>query len=194
MELNVAVIGPAHALRGAVRLDVRTDAPEERLVPGTVFETDPPEHGPLTLVDVRRSGTAVLASFAGIDDRSAAEALRGTALIVDSEDLPAEDDAWYPHELVGLGVVDHDGAGLGTVAAVEHLPAHDVLVVTDAHDRRVWVPFVSAIVTHVDVAGGTVRIEPPDGLFDGPPDELSVDTAEPGAAGGEDPSAPAPEA
>lgn len=170
MELTVAVIGPAHALRGAVRLDVRTDDPEARLARGTVLATDPPESGPLTLADLRRAGSAWVARFQEITDRAAAEALRGTALVVDTGDLPAEEDAWYPHELVGLAVHGTDGDVLGTVRAVEHPPAHDVLVVSTTAGAEVRVPFVRAIVPEVDVTSARVVVDPPAGLFPLPGD------------------------
>jgi 16S rRNA processing protein RimM len=114
-----------------------------------------------------RSGGLVLA-FEGVASREAAEALRGTVLVVDSEELPAIDDPeeWYDHQLVGLAAVDTAGAALGDVSDVVHAPASDLLVVRDGDGREHLVPFVRELVPAVDVPGGRVVIDPPVGLFD----------------------------
>src|SRR5439155_11009502 len=90
----------------------------------------------------------LLVRFAGVDDRSAAEALRGTFLQVDVDPdaVPDEDDAWYDHQLVGLAVVDTRGAPVGEVRDVLHLPAQDVLAVGRPDGSEALVPFVREIV------------------------------------------------
>lgn len=166
MLLTVARIGRPHGLRGEVALDVRTDAPEERLVVGARFATEPAAAGPLEVERVRDANGRWFVTFAHVGDRAAAEALRGVALVVDPDDDPDDDDAWYPHELVGLRA-EHaaDGRVLGEVVGLEHLPAHDVLVVREPDGARTLVPFVEAIVPVVDVAGGRVVLDPPGGLL-----------------------------
>jgi 16S rRNA processing protein RimM len=186
MELVVARIAGAQGLRGMVRLEVRTDAPDERLVPGAVLATDPAGRGPLTVAEVGRRGDGWVVRFAEAADRTAAEALRGTLLLVDVADAEDEDEAWYPHELAGLRVEHVDGRALGTVAAVEHLPAHDVLVVAEPDGTRSMVPFVREIVPVVDVAGGRVVLDPPRGLLAADPvadADADLQAPEPGDAG-----------
>jgi 16S rRNA processing protein RimM len=87
---------------------------------------------------------------------------------VDSADLPPSEDPdeYHDHQLVGLAAVDERGTTLGEVVAVDHAPASDLLVVRLADGRRALVPFVSAIVPEVDLAGGRVVLTPPEGLFD----------------------------
>jgi len=168
MDLVVGRIGKPHGFRGEVTVDVRTDDPDARFATGSSLRTDPAERGPLTVAAVHpRSGGLVLA-FEGVGSREAAEALRGTVLVVDSAELPAieEPDEWYDHQLVGLAAVDAAGAPLGEVAEVVHAPASDLLVVRDADGREHLVPFVRELVPAVDVPGGRVVIDPPEGLFD----------------------------
>lgn len=171
MELTVARIGAAHGLRGEVRLDVRTDSPQRRLVPGAAFATDPPAAGPLTIAQVRRERDSWFATFAEATDRTAAEALRGIVLVAPPAE--PEEDAWYPHELAGLAAERPDGTPLGQIEGLEHLPAHDVLVLRERTGERTLVPFVRAIVPVVDVGAGRVVIDPPGGLLaqDGPVDD-----------------------
>lgn len=169
MLLTVAVIGPAHALKGEVRLEVRTDNPEERLAPGSVLPTDPPQAGPLTVSRLRFDGQRWFAAFEQAGDRTAAEALRGTRLLVEVEDAPehGEDDEWYAFELVGLSARDMAGTELGEVVDLEPGVAQDRLVVLTASGQRVSVPFVADLVPEIDTQAGVVVLDPPGGLFPG---------------------------
>jgi 16S rRNA processing protein RimM len=174
MRLVVARIGRAHGIRGEVTVEVRTDAPEERLGPGAVLHV--PDGGrrrelaaagrptSFTVTGSRDNNGTRLLRFAEVADRSAAEALRDTLLEADVPEETDEDDAWYEHELLGLAVVDTGGARLGEVAGLRHNPAQDLLVVRTPIGERL-VPFVRALVPVVDVAGGLVVVDPPDGLL-----------------------------
>ncbi|GCE75084.1 ribosome maturation factor RimM [Cellulomonas biazotea] len=165
MLLNVARIGRAHGLRGEVALDLRTDAPAERLALGTVLRTEPATAGPLTVVGTRVQQGRWYVTFAEASDRTAAEALTGTTLVVEADEPDDDADAWYPHELAGLRAEHVDGRRLGEVVGLEHAPAHDVLVLREADGTRTLVPFVRAIVPVVDVPGGRVVLDPPGGLL-----------------------------
>ncbi len=170
MELVVATVARAHGLRGEVALDLRTDSPEERLAVGTVLRTDPPSAGPLTVARTRAQTGRWFVAFDEVADRTAAESLRGVALVVDAE-ASDDDDAWYPHELTGLRVERPDGTLVGEVIGLEPLPAQDALVVRETSGARTLVPFVRAIVPVVDVAGGRVVVDAPHGLLAADVDE-----------------------
>ncbi|MBN9326626.1 MAG: ribosome maturation factor RimM, partial [Cellulomonas sp.] len=86
MLLTVARVGRAHGLRGEVSLDLRTDAPADRLVVGRELRTDPAFAGPLTPTRVREQQGRWFVTFAEASDRTAAEALRGVSLVVDAEE------------------------------------------------------------------------------------------------------------
>lgn len=174
MQLVVATIGRAHGLKGDVALDLRTDSPAERLGVGTVLATDPPSAGPLTIARSRHQGDHWFLGFDEVDDRTAAEALRGVALVIESTDASDDDDAWYPYELAGLRVELADGTSVGEVIGLQPMPAHDALVIREASGARTLVPFVRAIVPVVDVAGGRVVIDPPHGLLAADADEAIV--------------------
>ena len=120
----------------------------------------------------------------GIPDRTAAETIVRAILWIDQDavESPAEDDAWYDHQLVGLDVV-RDGETVGRVVRVDHLPAQDLLIVRPLgdEDREILVPFVKAIVPEVDIAARHVVVTPPEGLFE----ELPADADEPEGRGDE---------
>ncbi len=184
MELTVARVGKAHGLRGEVALDLRTDDPEERLAVGERLETRPADAGPLTVATVRVHQGRWLVGFEGVRDRTGAEALRGVELVVEVE-ASDEEDAWYPHELAGLRAEGTDGRVLGRVEGLEHLPAHDVLVLREPDGARTLVPFVRQILTVVDVAGGRVVLDPPRGLLASDAEHREVAAPSAGDAAGE---------
>lgn len=166
----------AHGLKGGIKLELYTDEPNERFVPGAVFSLQVPTgsrwHGKtIELAELRWYNSHPVAFFKGITDRSEAESLIKAILWIDQDAarLPTEDDAWYDHQLVGLAAV-RDGIRVGTVARVDHLPAQDLLAISTA-TGEVLVPFVKAIVPAVDIAAGTVTLTPPTGLFEEVPDE-----------------------
>jgi len=180
VQLTVGTIVRPHGLKGEVAVVVRTDEPDERLAVGEVLQTVPTSAGPLTVTGARSTGDKWFATFAEVHDRDAAEALRGVELVVQTGGS-TEDDAWYPHELVGLRAELTDGTHVGDVVGLEHRPAQDVLVLREPDGRRSLVPFVTAIVPVVDVAGGRVVLDPPRGLLAADSDaaELADDDAGP---------------
>jgi len=170
MQLVVGRITRPHGVYGELAVEVRTDDPELRLAAGAVLETEPAAAGPLTISGTRWHSGRLLVRFADVRDRTAAEALRGALLLVDSadlEDLP-DPDSYRDHQLVGLTVVDPDGTAVGSVSDVLH-HGQDLLVVAGSGERagaEILIPFVGAIVTEVDLEAGVVRVDPPAGLLD----------------------------
>ncbi len=173
MELVVARVGRPHGIRGEVSVEVRTDDPDRRFTPGARYATDPAGAGPLTLESVRDHNGRLLLTFDEVPDRTAAEGLRGVLLLleIDEEAEADEPDAWYDHQLVGLAARTVDGSDAGVVTAVEHGAAQDLLVLRLPSGGAARVPFVTALVPEVDVAGGRVLLDPPGGLLDEPDEE-----------------------
>ncbi|HTA01216.1 MAG TPA: ribosome maturation factor RimM [Streptosporangiaceae bacterium] len=170
MQLVVGRISRPHGLQGELAVEVRTDDPELRLAQGTVLATDPATAGPLTVQRTRWHSGRLLVTFNGIQDRNGADDLRGVLLLVDAEQLEdiVDPDEFRDHQLIGLAVVTTDGEQVGDVSDVLH-HGQDLLVVAGTGKRagtEIMIPFVSAIVPEVDVAGGVVRIDPPPGLLD----------------------------
>lgn len=167
ITLRVGRVGKPHGLRGEVTVAPSTDDPEVRFSAGSVLLTDPAERGPLTVTGSRHSAGMLVVAFAGVGDRTAAEALRGTVLQVEAEVLaePEDEDDFYDHQLIGLSVRSVDGTLLGEVTGVMHPPASPVLEVRRTDGTEELVPFVKAIVPEVDLATGTLTVDPPEGMF-----------------------------
>jgi len=172
----VARIGRAHGLRGEVTLQVRTDAPESRLKPGQVLHTDP-NQGDLTISSARNNQGSWTVSFKEVTDRTGAEALTNTLLTVAGQNSD-EDDAWYPHELVGMRAQLRDGTDVGEIVGVEHAAAQDNLVLLEKGGQRTLIPFVHAIVPEVDQSNGIVTLTPPGGLLAADAENLVVSSDE----------------
>jgi 16S rRNA processing protein RimM len=150
--LEVGRVVKPHGIRGEVAVEAVTNRPERRFVAGAVLES---ERGRLEVVGGRPHHGRWLVAFVGVDDRNAAEDLRGLVLRA----APMEEEgALWAHELIGADVVDTAGTSYGTVESVEANPAADLLVL--AGERLVPLTFV---VSHEP---GRVVIDPPAGLFD----------------------------
>jgi 16S rRNA processing protein RimM len=175
MQLVVGRVGRPHGIRGDVIVDVRTDDPDLRFAAGSVLATEPAASGPLTVSAARWHSGRLLVSFTGVEDRDQADELRGVLLVVESAELADSADADYvrDYQLVGLTVQTTAGEQVGKVADVLH-HGQDLLVIRGEGPRsgtEILVPFVTALVPEVDVAGGRLVIDPPPGLLD--PDEGS---------------------
>ena len=183
----VARIGAAHGVRGEVNL--------------WSFTADPfavTQYGPLESADGARSfeieslrpgKSCLVARFAGVADRSAAERLNNIELFVPRERLPSpEADEFYHADLVGLLVVDKNGVELGRVVAVQNFGAGDLIEVAPiAGGDTVLLPFTEAVVPVVDIAGGRLLANPPEGIF-------NEDSDAPPRSAASTQSAPAPKA
>src|SRR5829696_3644770 len=136
--LLVGVVGRAHGLRGELVVAVRTD-----------------------------SGR-LLVRFVKAPDRDAAEALRGSRLLVDAATLPptGDPDEFHVHQLEGLSAELEDGTVVGTVREIAHGPGGELLVVARPDAPDALVPFVRAIVPTVDLDGRRVVLTPPEGLLE----------------------------
>jgi len=158
-------------VRGAVKLAVFTEDPLS-LRRYNPFEDAAGRR--YKLAAVRAAGKHIVAEIEGLTDRTAAEALRGTELLVPRSRLPRPDEEEFYHvDLIGLNAQLADGAPLGKVAAVVDYGAGDILEIVGA--RTVLVPFTREVVPCVDIGKGTLTVDPPPGLLDEDEDEPPPD-------------------
>ncbi len=148
-----------YGVRGWVRVHSYTRPPDNLLDYRELTLGAVADGRRLVLEEGRRHGKALIARFAGFDDRDAAAALVGQELSVDREALPeTEGDEYYWADLTGLEVLNRDGVLLGRVEGLLGTGANDVLVVRG--DRERLVPFVQGrYVLDVDLAGGRMTVD-----------------------------------
>ncbi len=179
MLVVVGRVQRAHGIKGELSVEVRTDEPERRFADGARLSVRRPSGGPapepstLTVTGTRWHQERLLVRFAELADRTTAEAARGLDLLVtvSPDERPEDPEEYYDHQLVGLDVVDLDGTPLGTVTALVHGSAQDLLTVRTADGRDALVPFVAALVPEVDLAAGRVVVADRPGLVSPFPDE-----------------------
>ena len=112
------------------------------------------------LQGLKAHGDGFVVAFAGVADRTAAEAMKGMLVGAPRAALPAvPEDEFYWADLVGLKVVNQAGESLGRVDGLIETGANDVLRVQDSEGVERLLPFVSAVVLSVDKAGGLIRVE-----------------------------------
>ncbi|NQU55990.1 MAG: 16S rRNA processing protein RimM [Rhodospirillales bacterium] len=166
----VGAITGARGLKGDVRVKSFTADPKGISDYGDVFEENGQKSYSIKVLG--QSKGQVFARLGGIDNRTAAEALKGTRLYVPKSAMPEpEEDEFYFSDLVGLSADLVDGGKLGRVKEVHDFGAGAILEVTGGELGVVMVPFSRATVPIVDVAGGRVVIDPPLGLLEPAPPE-----------------------
>jgi 16S rRNA processing protein RimM len=132
-RLVVGRILRPHGVRGELSVEVLSDAPE-RFTPGAelgIGDPDGPEPpAPAVVRAARLHLGRLLLSLEGVTDRDAADRLRGAWLSIPvAAARPLDPGEFWPHQLVGLTVVDRQGRRRGRVADVVPGAAHDLLAV-----------------------------------------------------------------
>ena len=152
-ELLVGWIGKAHGLKGDVVVTLTTNRSERVDVGASLTGAD---GATLTVASSRPHQDKFIVRFDGVNDRSGAEALRGTEL--SAEPIEDDDELWV-HDLIGCEVIDQDGVVRGVVESVQENPASDLLVLTSG----ALVPVL--FLTECE-PGVRIDIDVPDGIFD----------------------------
>jgi 16S rRNA processing protein RimM len=162
----VARVGAAQGLRGEVRLWAFTADPMAVKGYGPL-ETDDGRR--LALEALRPGKSFLVARFAGVSDRTAAEKLTNLDLYVPRDRLPATGaEEFYHADLIGLAAVTASGNRLGTVVAAHDFGAGDLLEIRPDIGPTLMIPFTAAVVPSIDVAGGRIVVDPPEGLLPSP--------------------------
>lgn len=152
-RIALAAVAGAHGVKGELRLKLFSDSVEsilrhERFCVGGVERR---------LLSLREAKNPV-ARFEGINDRSAAEALRGSLIEVDRSALPPlVEGEYYYADLVGLPAVGRDGKAVGIVAAVENYGAGDLLDLELEGGKHSLIPFKPGI---ADLEGDHIVLDP----------------------------------
>jgi 16S rRNA processing protein RimM len=143
-RLVVALVRGIHGLRGAVRVEILTDRPEERFAVGSVLHREGTDQ-PLTVVwsSAVADGPGWRLQFAEVRDRSAADDLKGAYLEIDAgPDAALPRGAYFWHEVVGTTVTSPDGTVLGTVQDVYRSGGAEVYIVSGGDYGEFDVPAV----------------------------------------------------
>lgn len=137
-RIALAAVAGAHGVKGELRLKLFTDSIDNLKVHETVFVGGAERK----LESVRPGPAGAVVRIAGVGDRSAAEALRGSLVEIDRSQLPPLEEGEYYHaDLIGLDCFDREGSRLGRVVGVENFGAGDLLEVETAQGKTSLIPF-----------------------------------------------------
>jgi|SRR5579863_3461433 len=163
----LGVITGPQGVRGLVRVRSFTAAPEAIAAYGPLQDESGAQRFALELVGAHKG--VLIARVADVKDRNAAERLRGMRLYVRRAVLPElAAEEFYHADLVGLRAMHSDGTPLGKVRAVYDFGGGPSLEIENAAGKMVLVPFTTAAVPQVDIAGGKLVVTPPEGLLEAP--------------------------
>ena len=152
-RIALAALAGAHGVKGELRLKLFSDSVESLLRHKKLFVGGVERR----LLSIRDAKSPV-ARFEGVDDRSAAEALRGSLVEIDRSALPPLEEGEYYHaDLIGLPCSDGQGQHWGKVAAVENYGAGDLLEIEHSDGKRSLIPFKEGI---ADIVGHRIVIDP----------------------------------
>jgi 16S rRNA processing protein RimM len=153
-RIALAAVAGAHGVKGELRLKLFSDSTENLSRHAKLYVGGAERR----LLAIRDSGKAAVARFEGVNDRSAAEALRGSLIEVDRSALPPLEEGEYYHvDLIGIPAVDWDGNSIGVIAAVENYGAGDLLEIDLGEGKRSLIPFKSGI---ADLEDGRIVLDP----------------------------------
>jgi len=166
-RILVGAIAGAHGLRGQVRIRSYTADPADVAAYGPLTDEGGGRRFALAVTGAAKDG--VIARIDGIDDRTAAEALRGLRLYVPRAALPAPGDGEYYHaDLIGLRAELGDGSLYGRIVDVQNYGAGDILEIERAAGGTEALLFSERTVPLVDLAAGRIVVEPPSTVDAGP--------------------------
>jgi 16S rRNA processing protein RimM len=156
-----------HGVRGEVNIYPLTDWPEKFVNLNSFYLESREGKGKWVDVDnLRLRENRIIAKFSGIDDRNAAEVIRGFLLKIRKEEChPLPKDTYYIFDLIGLLVKTDKGEELGKITDVIRMPAQDVYIV-DVGGRETMIPAVKEYIKKVDIAAGEIIVKIIDGLID----------------------------
>ena len=158
----LGAIAGAHGVRGLVKIKSFTQDPADLTAYGPLADESGRRRFEIAVTG--RAKGLLVARIAGVEDRDAAQALRGVRLTIARAALPEPADAedYYQADLIGLAAEDPQGRPLGTVTAVENYGAGDFLEIARAEGAPLLVPFTKVVVPLIDLEGGRVVVALPE--------------------------------
>ena len=161
----VGSIAGAFGVKGELRVKSFCTNPSDLAKYTPLLTEDGEKSYELSLIGEIKNGFS--ARIVDIDNKEAADALRGVSLFVRREDLPELPvDEYYYSDLIGFEVADTGGLFIGTVKTVVNHGADDLLEISipGASDTAL-VPFTKIFVPTVDMNAKKIVIDPPEGLL-----------------------------
>ena len=159
--LEVGRVSKAHGITGELRIVPHWESSDALEQVRELWLTLKDQRTAYAVERARAVPRAYLVKLRGVDDRNAAEALRGARIFVSRHSFPSTvDDEFYWVDLIGMDVINREQVSLGHVAGLIDTGVHSVLrVKRDGAADEVLIPFVAAYVDAVDQAARQIRVD-----------------------------------
>ena len=162
--LEAGKIVNTHGVAGEVKVKSWCDSPEVL----TGFDTlyDAQQH-PFRVMKSYVHKGCVIMRLEGVGSCDAADALRGTVLYLDREDIDLPEDLVFVQDMLGLPVFDQrTGETVGTLREVVANPAHDMYIISREGKKDALIPACAPFLVEVDLDGGRIVVETIEGLLE----------------------------
>jgi 16S rRNA processing protein RimM len=160
--LTIGRIVAPHGIRGEVKMALATDRPERLADLRRVYLDGSDTPTRLTSSRLQGNSREALLKFEGVNDRDAAELLRGAIVQIRGNQLPPPDEgAFFHYQILGLTAYDEADNPLGEVTEIIEAGEVDVYVVTAPDGSQQLFPALADIVLNIDPPAGRMLIRPP---------------------------------
>ena len=165
--LEIGKITNVHGLHGEVKVYPWCDDVTFLCSFETLY-TDPKGARAVHILRAREQQGMAILQLEGVGTREQAEAMRGTVLYMDRDEVELDEGTYFIQDLIGLTVTDADtGKVYGKIRDVMQTGANDVYAVRDPETHQEYlIPAIPDVVLETDIAAGTMTIRPLEGLFD----------------------------
>ncbi|EJF74676.1 ribosome maturation factor RimM [Bartonella alsatica] len=158
-KVYLAIVGSAHGIKGDILIKVLSAKPQHLNAYGILYDDMGRSY---EIVTLRMQKDNAIVHFKGIEDRNAAENLKGLHLYVTRDQLVEDltEDEFYQVDLIGLHVQDDVGQILGEVSGFFNFGAGDLLEIRLNTRKTVLIPFSKAAVPEICIASGFLVVDP----------------------------------
>ncbi len=171
--VTIGKIVAPFGIRGELKVRSFTDIPDRFVTLDTVYLN--PGYASYTIEGVRpyKGEDMHLLKLRGIDDATAAETVRGSAICVPLSALPQlPPNSYYQHDIVGLQVFNLAGTLIGVIDDIMFTGGNDVYIINAPNGKQILVPAIKDVVKQIDLIRQVMYIDPIKGLLD---DDAVVD-------------------
>lgn len=158
-DILMATVLSPHGVRGWVKVFWHGENPLLAATYKTLFDKT---GRAFVVTEARMQGKALALKFTGVDDRTAAEALKGTELFIPRAALPPPRENEYYHvDLIGLAAQTAAGEHIGIVKSIQNFGAGDVMEIEKLNNETEFLPFTTEVITRVDFGEEIIILNPP---------------------------------
>lgn len=159
-SILMAIIGSAHGTSGEVRIKSFTKNPVALGDYGLLHDKDGKFY---RIESFRLKKSMVITRFSGINNRSSAETLNGTALFIERTQLPDNlgEDEFYQNDLLGFTAFDAvNQRVVGYISAFLNFGGGDLIELAMKDRRKQLIPFSKAAIPDIDMSIRQIVVDP----------------------------------